>query len=136
MRFILVGLMALFLLGAKPTAPSAAVRCTYFGGLKEKVCPVSMVGLTTSHQHLYGKTLAISGYVKKVDGRFYVFTSKEFAENLSVADSILVVGRVALLQNKSNSWVTVIGVLHPVEATDYADDMFWPFAKLEIQSAR
>lgn len=135
MRLILASLlMAIFQESAAEQA--GAPRCTHFGGLKEKVCPASMLSLTTSHQLFYQRTVAVSGYVKEVDSHFYLFTSKEFADNFSMADSILLTGQVALLKGKAGSWVTLVGIFEPLGSLDYTDDIFRPIAKLNVQLVR
>ncbi len=63
-------------------------------------------------------------------------TSKEFADNFSMADSILLTGQVALLKWKGGSWVTLVGILEPLESLDYTDDIFRPIAKLNVQLVR
>jgi hypothetical protein len=133
MRFILISLLSIFSFSANAADQSTAIRCTYFGGLKEKVCPASMISLATNHERFYGRTVAVSGYVKKVEGSLYVFTSKEFADNFSIADSVKIVGQTTFLDGKSDSWVTLIGVLKPLGSLDLNDDIFRPFATLEVK---
>jgi len=84
----------------------------------------------------YERTVAVSGYVKEVEGSLYLFTSKEFADNFSIADSVKLAGRITLLNGKSGSWITMIGVLKPLGRLDYTDDIFRPFAILEVQAIR
>lgn len=63
-------------------------------------------------------------------------TSKEFADNFSMADSILLTGQVALLKGKGGSWVTLVGIFGPLGSLDYTDDIFRPIAKLNVQLVR
>ena len=136
MRFILIALFSMVTFQASAADQRDAIRCTHFGGFKEKVCPASMVGLTSDTQRFHGRTVAVSGYVKVIEGKPYLFTGKEFADNFSMADSILLTGQVALLKGKNSSWMTLIGILRPLSDLDYTDDIFRPIAKLDVQVIR
>lgn len=136
MRFLLFALFSMVLFDASSADQGTAIRCTHFGGFKEKVCPASMVDLITSRQRFYERIVAVSGHVKEVEGDFYLFTGKELADNFSMADSIQLAGQVNLLKGKNGSWMTLVGVLRPLGSLDYTDDIFRPIAKLDIQIIR
>ena len=111
-------------------------RCTHFGGMKEKICPVSMVNLTSNYRSYFGKNVAITGYVRKVDNSFYLFTTKEFAVDRSMADYVLISGDTRELKNRTDSKVTIIGKVSAMGDFDYSGGLFWPFAKIEMLSLR
>ena len=133
MRFLLTILLGLSITSVNAASPSATMRCTYLGGFAVRVCPVSMTGLIANASNYQGSTVAVSGHVKEVEGNLYLFIGKEFADNASMADSIKLTGRAALLKGKHGSWVTVIGALESLGENYHTDNLFRPAASLTVQ---
>lgn len=134
MRKLLIGLIVSLIAAGNGLGQENSSYCTYFGGMTEKVCPVSMVTLTLRHQSFLGKNVAVSGYVGKVDGKFYLFTTREFYTERSMADSVLLRGHEDRISKYPGKRITVIGRVSPADG--YDDDIFRPFAKINVQLIR
>lgn len=133
MRFILVALFGMAAFNASAADQAETLRCMHFGGMKEKVCAASFFSLTTRPSRFYGRSVAVSGFVKVVEGKTYLFPSKEFADNVSMADALILGGQVSELKGKHGSWVTLVGAFRPLENLDQTDDLFRPVARLTVQ---